>query len=506
MKFAPASFSAAARARQIEPPPGNVAVLPPVKWPIAMLGVPFDSLTRPAALARLEEMIRSGQPHFVVTANVDFLVQAHRDVELRRILSEADLVLCDGTPLVWASSWLGNPLPERVAGADLIPELLAAAATRGHRVFFLGAGPGVAAEASERLRQQHPSLQIVGHYSPPFATLLEMDHEEITRQIRATRPDILLVAFGCPKQEKWIAMHHRALGVPVTIGVGATLDFLAGRVRRAPHWMRHSGTEWLFRLSQEPRRLFHRYANDLLRFLPAIAAEWWRLRHPDRVPVPPRIVAAFDVPGWCRIDAAERLTQPALERHGSFWREILQHPGNCLLDASRVCCVDGTGVALLVRWRKAVQARGCRLVLLAPSAALRGVLESMHLSDWFETAADAESAARQAGSPVSQPRPGQDGTTRSLAWCGEIIAANAEEVWQMTSRHVEAFATHQASLVIIDLSELRFIDSSGAALMWRLREWARDRPVEILFTHAQANVRNVLRLTRLDQLLLEGDQ
>lgn len=506
MKSAPASLSADARAQRIEPPPGNVPVLPSGNWPIAMLGVPFDSLTLPAALARMEKMIQSRQPHFVVTANVDFLVQAHRDVELRRILSEADLVLCDGTPLVWASRWLGNPLPERVAGADLIPELLVVAAARGHRVFFLGAGPGIAAEATERLRRQHPSLQIVGHYSPPYATLLEMDHAEIVRQIRAAQPDILLVAFGCPKQEKWIAMHHRALGVPVSIGVGATLDFLAGRVRRAPNWMRHSGTEWLFRLSQEPRRLFQRYANDLLRFLPAIAAEWWRLRHPDRVPGTPRIVAAFDVPGWCRIDAAERLTRPALECHDSFWRDILQHPASCLVDASRVRCVDGTGVALLIRWRKAVQARGGRLVLLAPSAALRGVLESMHLSDWFEIAADAESAARQAGSPVSQPRLGQDGTTRSLAWCGEIIAGNAEEVWQMTSRHLEAFAAHRASLVIIDLSELRFIDSSGAALMWRLKKWARDRPVELLFAHAQANVRNVLRLTRLDQLLLEGDQ
>src|SRR5438093_589650 len=139
-------------------PPVRLGQEPP---PVAILGVPFDSLTQTQALAAIEKMIASGQPHYLATANVDFLVQARRDTELRRILVEADLVLCDGTPLVWASRWLGNALPERVAGADLVPELLAVAADKSYRVFFLGGKTEVAARAVQRLQTRYPDIDIV---------------------------------------------------------------------------------------------------------------------------------------------------------------------------------------------------------------------------------------------------------------------------------------------------------------------------------------------------------
>src|SRR5688572_19382313 len=134
--------------------------------PVSILGIPFDHLTIPQAIAAIEQMIATGRPHYAATANVDFLVQSLEDEELRRILIEADLVLCDGTPLVWVSRWLGNPLPERVAGADLVPKLLAVAADKGYRIFFLGGKPEVAARAVERLRAKYPAIQIAGHYSP----------------------------------------------------------------------------------------------------------------------------------------------------------------------------------------------------------------------------------------------------------------------------------------------------------------------------------------------------
>src|SRR5215211_4420205 len=133
--------------------------------PISLLGVPFDNVTVPQAVERIEEMIASRQPHYVVTANLDFCIQALDDVELRRVLLDADLVLCDGTPLVWASHLFGNPLPERVAGADLVPRLLERAANRGYRVFFLGGSAQVAQEAVERLQAQYPDLVVAGHYS-----------------------------------------------------------------------------------------------------------------------------------------------------------------------------------------------------------------------------------------------------------------------------------------------------------------------------------------------------
>src|SRR5438045_3895117 len=142
--------------------------------PIALLGVPFDNVTTVETIVRIEQMVASGQPHHLVTANVDFLVQAMHDIELRRILLDAHLVLCDGTPLLWASRWLGNPLPERVAGSDLAPSLVENAARRGHRIFLLGAAPGVAAEATARLQRLYPKLNVVGHYAPPFSALLQM--------------------------------------------------------------------------------------------------------------------------------------------------------------------------------------------------------------------------------------------------------------------------------------------------------------------------------------------
>ena len=244
--------------------------------PIAILGVAFDHVTMTETIARIERMIASRRAGYVVTANVDFVVQAQTDLELHRILLDADVVICDGTPLVWASRLLGNPLPERVAGADLVPRLVHMAADKGYRLFILGATPESASKAVENLRREFPAL-IIDHYSPRFRPLLEMEHPEIERRIREVRPDVLLVSLGCPKQEKWIAMHYRSLGVPVSIGVGATVDFLAGAVRRAPRWMQHSGTEWIFRLLQEPRRLFARYAKDLWIFHWKLFGQWRRL-------------------------------------------------------------------------------------------------------------------------------------------------------------------------------------------------------------------------------------
>jgi N-acetylglucosaminyldiphosphoundecaprenol N-acetyl-beta-D-mannosaminyltransferase len=494
----------ASELRRPEPTARIEAVHAPA-WPVALCGVPFDNVTIADTLARIDAMIANGRPHYVVTANVDFLVQAHRDVELRRILIEADLVLCDGTPLLWASRWFGNPLPERVAGSDLAPAMIAHAAERGHRIFLLGAALGVAAEAAGRLLEQHPTLKLVGHYAPPFSALLEMDHAEIARRIREAKPDILLVSFGCPKQEKWIAMHYRALGVPVAIGVGATIDFLAGRVKRAPAWMRRTGTEWLYRLLQEPRRLYRRYANDLTYFLPVLALQWRRLRPRAAHAAtgrPPLTVAA----NWCHVEFGAEFTRRTLQRDAEFWSVLPQRSGHCLCDLGKIERVDSTGVAYLVRWRRELQARGHQLVLLAPARPLRDALATLRLNDYFPVADDAAEALRLVESTHAQSPVLHDSTARTLAWCGEIIAANVDDVWQLTTDHVRTFVAQRTHLVIIDLSRLRFIDSAGAGLMLRIKKWAQQLPAEVIFTHAQPNVRNVLRLTRLDQLLLEGAQ
>jgi exopolysaccharide biosynthesis WecB/TagA/CpsF family protein len=417
MRPATAAFPAGAPGPATSQQTAAVRLAAPPGWPVAVLGVVFDPATIDEAVARIGSMVTSGRPHYVVTVNVDFLVQAHPDVELRRILLEADLVLCDGTPVRWASRWMGNPLPECVAGSGLALALLRSAAARGHRIFLLGAAPGMASAAEERLRQEHPALHIVGTYSPPFSSLLEMDHEEITRRVRAAKPDILLVSFGCPKQEKWLAMHYRSLGVPVTIGLGATLDFLAGRVKRAPAWMRCSGTERLYRMVLEPRRLYRRYASDLWQFLPTLAAQWWRLRPSgDASACPPPNAGA--PPGWRRVDAGDQLTRASLEVGMERWLELAGRHAHRLPDLSRTSRIDGTGVAFLIRWRQRLHAGRRKLVLLAPSRRVLRVPGKRRLLDHFVLAGAPAGALQGAVLPPSafarmRPRARSPGAAKS---------------------------------------------------------------------------------------------
>ncbi len=354
---------------------------------IAILGVPFDSLTLTQAVAEIDKMVASRQPHYLVTANVDFLVQARRDRELRRILVEADLVMCDGTPLVWASRWLGNPLPERVAGADLVPRLIQTAALKNYRLFFLGGRPEVTAKAVANLRREYPELTIAGHFSPPFQPLQELPHAEIRQRIQAAKPDLLFVSFGCPKAEKWMAMHYQSLGVPVLIGVGATIDFLAGGLKRAPVWMRQSGMEWLFRLLQEPRRLAGRYGSDLWHFSRAILRQWWSLQPRARRarPMPPSSFVVVE-PTWERLRVPERFDFETIVRAAQVWEG--KGPRHCLIELANVKFIDSTAIALLVRLKKQLRLGGRQLVLLQPSRIVVRALKLMSLDGFFLIATD----------------------------------------------------------------------------------------------------------------------
>lgn len=237
-----------------------------------ILGIPVDDVTLEEALDRIEGFLADGSRlRQVATANTDFLVRALHDEELRRILRRADLVTADGMPLVWASHLLGGTLRERVAGSDLVPALAQRCAQTRRSLFLLGARPEVAQTAARRLEEAYPGVRIAGVFSPPPADLEQMDHAEIVRRVNQARPDVLLVAFGNPKQEKWVDRQRHALEVPVAIGIGATLDFLAGKVARAPRWMQRHGLEWAWRLGREPSRLWRRYLNDFVQFAPRVA-------------------------------------------------------------------------------------------------------------------------------------------------------------------------------------------------------------------------------------------
>ena len=463
-----------------------------------ILGVPFHDLTRDETIGRIGHLIAARVPRYLATANLDFALQASRDVELQRILLEAEYVLCDGMPLVWASRWLGAPLRERVPGSDLVPALAAEAEKRGWRIFILGGEPDSLAAALENVRTAHPRLAIDG-YSPPVAPLLELDDEEIAARIRTARPDLLLVAFGCPKQEKWIYMHHRRLGVPVSIGVGATVDFLAGKFRRAPRWVQQVGAEWIFRLLQEPRRLFRRYVLDLAFFVRALRRERKLFRQrAGHAPAAERPTTApaesVSVQRWSgEIDAAaiQAGRVPAIP-------ELL--PGEALaLDLSGVTFMDSSGIGLVVGLYRGRVRSGAGLVLVNPSAAVRSLLAALNLDRLIPVAREAAEVPALLGFRRVGPVPKTDGHTVNVAFVGELTAArvNSHRNWLD-----DAWSARPAARRLqLDCSQIGFIDSSGLGLLLHAARLARQREgAELRIRGAGTNLRNVTRLARVDAL------
>jgi N-acetylglucosaminyldiphosphoundecaprenol N-acetyl-beta-D-mannosaminyltransferase len=219
---------------------------------VEILGLPVHSLDMAGALTAIDTFVASGIPHHVVTADASMLVMAQEDAELRAIVAGADLVTPDSIGVLWAARRKRQPLKERVSGVEISERLCSLSAEREYRIFFLGAGPGVAAAAADRMRARYPGAKIVGTrdgYFPLEATA------DVVSEIRRSNADILLVAMGIPKQEKWIQANRESLGCSVLIGVGGTLDVLSGRVRRAPRAMQALRIEWLWRVLSNPKRI-----------------------------------------------------------------------------------------------------------------------------------------------------------------------------------------------------------------------------------------------------------
>jgi N-acetylglucosaminyldiphosphoundecaprenol N-acetyl-beta-D-mannosaminyltransferase len=254
--------------------------------PVWVWGVPLVPWTLADTVAAVCGLIEAGRPTYFITANTHYMMVTETNPDLNAINARAAFIVADGTPPIWASRWLGSPLPERVAGSDLIFALSAEAARKGYRLFFLGGPEGVAEEAAQRLGERYPALQVVGAECPPFRDLTAEEQEALEARIRSARPDILFVAFGQPKGERWIDQHFEKLGVPVSVQVGASLEFAAGRIRRAPRWMQKTGLEWAFRLGLEPRRLFGRYARNAWFIVRMVAHDLTRTTDQHRAPVP----------------------------------------------------------------------------------------------------------------------------------------------------------------------------------------------------------------------------
>jgi N-acetylglucosaminyldiphosphoundecaprenol N-acetyl-beta-D-mannosaminyltransferase len=241
---------------------------------VKILGVAVDDVVEDEALERIEGFVDAGGPHQVVTVNPEFVMEARRNAPFRRVLAAADLATPDGFGLLLAARWRGTPLRERVTGVALTRRIAGRAAERGWSLFLLGAAPGVAERAAGALREAHAGLRIAGCYA---GSPRREEEPALRERIAAARPDILLVAYGHPAQDLWIARNQPLLRVPVAIGVGGTFDELAGVVPPAPDWMHRLGLKWLHRLIRQPSR-WRRIMVAVPLFL------WAVLRDPDHRP------------------------------------------------------------------------------------------------------------------------------------------------------------------------------------------------------------------------------
>lgn len=468
---------------------------------LIILGVPFHDVTMAETLEYIDALVSRRKPAYLATANLDFAAQASGDVELQRILFAAELVLCDGTPLVWASRWLQAPLRERVAGSDLLPHLFAHSAKMGHRIFFLGATDDVLEITREKCEADYPGIRICGCFAPPFAKLLDLDNEEIARRVREAKPDILLVAMGCPKQEKWIYMNYRSLGVPCSVGIGASLDFVAGKFKRAPVWMRVCGAEWIFRLLQEPRRLFNRYLFDLLFFVKALRDQKRALHNrPDTGPVATTVEKpAAD--GVMRYTWAGRIDAAAVDTGKALVAVPTEGRNRVLLDASQVTFMDSTGLGLLLKSCRRTTEAGGALVLVQPSQAVGDLLSAMKLDRYVPVAQDERSALALLETAMASHSDFVSGSGRLVVtFEGDITAATL--AGRRETLETAWASRKNASQLQIDLQNVSFIDSSGLGLLVRARKLAQGVPgMNFSLVRPQPNVCNVIALANLQNVL-----
>ncbi len=242
-----------------------------------ILGIPIALTDYAGTMDVMDEMVERRHPGWVCAAAVHSVMVAREDAVMCEALTKATITVADGMPVVWAANVLGEHLPNRVYGPELMRRHCERSAEAGHRVWLYGGrDQGALVQLALSLRRKHPGIRIVGGYSPPFRALTAEEELSIIHQINDARPDVLWVGIGVPRQERWMVRMREHLEVPVMCAVGAAFDFHAGRVSQAPRWMQERGLEWTYRIAQEPRRLLPRYLNTNPRFLANFAQQYLR--------------------------------------------------------------------------------------------------------------------------------------------------------------------------------------------------------------------------------------
>lgn len=227
-----------------------------------------DNVTLDEAVAHIENCIKCRKIGHVITPNVDQIIRIEHDRYFKEICDNAELLLVDGTPLIWIAKWYGHPIKQKICGSDLVPYLCDIAAKKGYSVFLLGAAEGVAAKAAKNLQAKYLGLKIAGTYSPPYGFEKdEIELAKINQILLESKADLLFVGMGVPKQDIFIYENMKKYKIPMSFSIGATIDFEAGEQKRAPSWINKIGMEWLYRFFQDPQRMFKRYFIDDMKII-----------------------------------------------------------------------------------------------------------------------------------------------------------------------------------------------------------------------------------------------
>ena len=300
------------------------------------------------------------------------------------------MATADGMPLVWGARLLGVPMEGRVTGADLVPALAQRCAEKSYTMYLLGAAPGVAAQAGAVLQRYNVGLNIVGTFSPPYGSIMDID-QAILDDIKAAKPDVLLVAFGNPKQEKFIGMYGRELGVPVMIGVGGTLDFIAGITRRAPEWMQKTGLEWIYRLAQEPRRLWKRYIHDLAGFSSFFIQQWWAMRRGRTVETVLPSTDMVQIDNTVILSPQGRLDLNNSQSFAEKAQQAISTGRQVIVNMSGLTFIDSAAIGSLVGLTKVARDSGQELYLASVPETIQKTFDLLRLNNFFAIVPDIDS-------------------------------------------------------------------------------------------------------------------
>ncbi len=478
--------------------------------PLVIYGVPFHNVTFGEAVDWVVARVRSGRPATIATANLDFVTQAWNDPELQRILIDADLVLADGFPIVKLAPFFGQKLKGRVTGSDLTPMLAERAAKEGISLYGLGGADGVAEKAMRILKERHPELKIAGTFSPEFAPLLEMNHPEILRELSEAKPDILFVALGSPKQEKFISMHVRSWNIPVAMGVGASLDFITGEQKRAPVWMRNAHLEWLWRICSDPKRLFGRYFKNLC-FLFSATRQLTAIHFMPDKPVAFRPLDERDVAHLNPLGIYVEKFQPLANEtnaHELLRRITADARGKTiLLDIHAVPWLNSLELGTLLEIDKLCRRSGHRLILYAPRPKVGKLLETCRLADYFITATRLDEIEEIVGKFTCRTGGGTQYEKGALTidLPIEFTAATLpgfERDADLIRRELKAQGLLKS--LEVNAARLDFIDSAGLGYLISLKKAAQIEGISMSIANLPPKPRRTFEIARVDKVLLHA--